>query len=389
MDELAGRYLTLCLRLSRLVDGLVRCYLGPERLWVAVHAEPVRSPDRLVVEADRLLADIAAEPTLPPERAEWLTTETLALGTRARQLAGDRLDRTAFLERVLGGDIEPVALAVVDAAYRRVGELLGGRGPVPQRLAAYRQATAVAPPRIAAVATTIVTQLRQATLGRVHLPEQESVEVVVGDDGPTLTTDRRGRSRLLLPARPTPVAELVATVAAATYPGEHTVRLVRWWLLAEELGRGECMLVTAATPADVVRAGLVTHAWRALVPRHERELVLAAAYDAAELAGDPALDVELLEALVPFGWLAGAIAAELARGRSDRARLLDWFAQLAGGRVLERLAQADAERTARLLVDAVGDRLVAGYLAKQPSPAEAVRRLLAGQPTPAGLRAAS
>ena len=84
---LIDRYLELGLRLGRHVDGFVDAYYGPRTLSERVDAEPIRSPESLVMLAAELLRDLdggADAEILSPSRRRWLRAQIIGFHTSAR-----------------------------------------------------------------------------------------------------------------------------------------------------------------------------------------------------------------------------------------------------------------------------------------------------------------
>src|SRR5687768_4714267 len=74
------RYLELCLRLGRHIDGLVDAYYGPAEISERVDAEELRDPAALAADAASLLASADNG---------WVGAQLVGLETVARKLAGE------------------------------------------------------------------------------------------------------------------------------------------------------------------------------------------------------------------------------------------------------------------------------------------------------------
>ena len=205
--------------------------------------------------AESLLHDLG-----PPTgaRTRWVAGQLRALATTCRVRAGERLSWAEQVGRCLQvtptlGDRE--AYAVAHAALEG---LLPGPGPLAERFAAHRTATAVPPDELPRALAAVVGLLRErvATL----LPAGEALELQVVAAAPWSALCRAAgplRSVVAVSAaRPLPAAALVALAAHETYPGHHVERC----LLA---GRPERQVVVVATPEAVVTEGLGQTALRA------------------------------------------------------------------------------------------------------------------------------
>ncbi|MGO8872078.1 MAG: DUF885 domain-containing protein [Acidimicrobiales bacterium] len=313
---LVTEYLNLGLRLGRHVDGLVDAYYGPPDLAAAAAAEPVRPPQQLAAEARGLVAaldagepldaapDQAAEDGAAPARRRWLRAQTIGLLTTARKLSGEQIAYADEVEACYG--IRPVRIAedVLEAAHRRLDEVLPGTGPLAERLVAWRESHAVPVDRLRAAITSLSDDLRERTRSLFGLPEGEHVEfeLVTGQPWSGFNYylgDLRSRVAVNtdLPVLSTGLAHLVAH---ESYPGHHTehtrkeVGLVRrrhWFeesiflvgtpqcLLAEGLADLGLEVVMGRRPEAVVADHLVP-----LGIRYDAEVVAAVA-EAGEALG--------------------------------------------------------------------------------------------------------
>lgn len=394
MDELAGRYLTLSLRLGRLRPGLVDSYTGPDRLLAAIHAEPRRSPDALAAEADRLVIDVAGEATLPRDRADWLTRQLLALRSVATLLKGETLAFDDRVRRLLDAEVpdadEPgrALLALVDTEF-------AGTGPIGDRVEAVLAGARVTPALAQRIFTAALTGTRDAARVRFHLPPDETV--VHGDLGSPQdgTHDWPGAATRTSPigahgsrvevafTRPVTVREVVGAAIGAAYPGVHTERAVKTSLLVGQFGRGENAITVATTPQDVVASG----AGRCAVD------VLASEVDAlvADLCADFGVpdgpEPDLQRALGRLADAATVAAVRASTADGDVGAVLEELSpEPAGRRRASASALRDPDRGLAALVPVLGRETVAEFLEKQSSPVEGYRRILTEQLTPSAMR---
>jgi len=314
---LVEQYLMLGLRLGRHIDGLVDAYYGPPDLAAAAAAEPLRPPAWLAGRARDLLAAIDAgepleSPTMgttggdgaAPGRRHWLRAQVLGLLTTARRLAGETIGYADEVEACYGVRPSRVDDAVLEAAHRRLDEVLPGSGPLAERLVAWRDSHAVPVDKLEAAIGSLAEELRQRTLALFGLPDGEQVEFELVSGQPWsgfnyYLGDLRSRVAVNtdLPVLSTGLAHLVAH---ESYPGHHTehtrkevglVRRRQWW---EEsiflVGTPQCLLAEglADLGLEVVmgrrpEADIAGHL-RPLGIRYDAEVVAAVA-DAGEALG--------------------------------------------------------------------------------------------------------
>lgn len=405
MDELAGRYVTLCLRVARLEAAVVTAYAGPDRLVAAVSEEGRRAPGVLAADADRLAVDVAREPTLPADRADWLVAQLVALGTVARRLAGEHLPFGELTRHLLG--VEPAATpwAVFEKAHRRLEELLPGTGPLGPRLDRLREAITVPPDRVRPLLARAVAGLRGPAGHHYRFPADASLEVVAapgaGDGGDVPrgvglpATHRylgghRGRIELA-PDRPVTATGLLRVGLTLGWPGRHAERVSREALLVEEFGRGELTVVTAPTPESVVSAGIAAHGGQVLIGGDLRTRLLGEILDAVDAAVPAEEALAVAEARAPVGAALATVALRLHGERWAEADCTDLLERLslrppawcsdAVGRL------ADVWTAVGAVADAEGDRRVGAHLEGRGRRARALRHLVTSQLTPQALDA--
>ena len=313
---LVERYLTLGLRLGRHIDGLVDAYYGPPERAAAVAAEALHPPAQLVGEARGLLAAIDAGAMLDSSvgaaggegaasaRRHWLRAQVLGLLTTARRLAGEPIGYADEVEACYGIRPSRVDESVLEAAHRRLDEVLPGSGPLADRLVAWRESHAVPVAMLQPAMSSLADDLRERTRSLFGLPDGEHVEFELVSGQPWsgfnyYLGDLRSRVAVNtdLPVLSTGLAHLVAH---ESYPGHHTehtrkeVGLVRrrhWWeesiflvgtpqcLLAEGLADLGLEVVMGRRPEETVAGHL-----RPLGIRYDTEVV-AAVSEAGEALG--------------------------------------------------------------------------------------------------------
>ena len=314
---LVEEYLTLGLRLGRHIDGLVDAYYGPADRAAVVEAEPVHPPARLVAEARSLLAAIDAgtpldpaaagaghEDGAAPARRHWLRAQVVGLLTTARKVAGESITYADEVESCYGVRPTRVDEEVLVDAHRRLDEVLPGRGPLAERLVAWRESHAVPVERLRPAIVSLADDLRERTRDLFGLPDGERVDFELVTDQPWsgfnyYLGDLHSRVAINtdLPVLSTSLAHLVAHEA---YPGHHTehtrkeiglVRRRRWW---EEsiflVGTPQCLLAEGL--ADLGLEVVMGRRPEATVAEHLRPLgirydaeVVAAVAEAGEALG--------------------------------------------------------------------------------------------------------
>ena len=268
---------------------LVGSYYGPRE----VEVQPLLEPLWLVEEAQTLLADLEGC-DLEPERRTWIGTQTQALLTIARRLAGERFSYADEIESIFG--IRPRWYD--EAAYERAHELLAdalpGTGAVADRYARWLDRTAIPPAKLLPALGAVLDDLRGRTSALVGLPEGESVELEAVSGKLWLGFNRRigdMRSRISIntDAR-LPAVDLAYFAAHEGYPGHHADGSWKEQALVRERGRVELTLSLYATQA-VLSEGVAELGADLVVDDGVQELVARLGFDY-----DPAVGARVFEA---------------------------------------------------------------------------------------------
>ena len=148
------RYLELCLRLGRHVDGLVDAYYGPAEIKERVDAEELRDPAVLATDAASLLEST---------NDSWLGAQLVGLETVARRLAGEEISYEDEVERCYGVRPEWTPEESFEAAHHELDELLPGDGSVAERYGVWREGNQLEGDQLATIYTKLLDDFRSRT----------------------------------------------------------------------------------------------------------------------------------------------------------------------------------------------------------------------------------
>jgi hypothetical protein len=305
-DGVAHDYLLLALRLDQHVPGLIDGYFGPADLKARADIEELHPANRLVDDADALLARIEREvPEL--DRREWLTLQTIALRTHAEVLAGDHLPYLEHVERCFAWRPVRRDEAFFDAAAGRIAALLPGDGTVAERLAAWDDRFVVPPDRVLDLATFLAERFRARAAATFGLPEGEELRIRTVKHQPWSGYnwfDGARRSRVDINTDlPTWVAGLVHVAAHESYPGHHLEHAWKETELVDRLGRLEASILLINAPECLVSEGLADLGHEFASPSADEPDLLVELYERAGLpiAADPAAARTAAETTVALG----------------------------------------------------------------------------------------
>ncbi len=316
-DHLIREYLLLGLRFDRIEEGYVDSFTGDQRLRRQVANEPAPEPAELAAQARRLLAAVPEVPRtagFTEQRAEFVAAHLRALACSARKFAGEDVGfvdevRDYFDVEISRGDPERYR-----AAHERISEVLGGTGPLADRIETNRIADELPPERLEDAIHAFSSALRDIVRATYPLPDTETVAYEVVSDKPWsgfnyYEGDYRSRVAVNSDLKQQ-LSHLPGLIAHESYPGHHTEHCRKEERLVAGLGHGEQTIFLVNTPQCLMAEGLA-------------DLALYAAVGpgwgawASEIYADLGLrfDGERAEALA-------AARAELAEVRQDAALML-------------------------------------------------------------------
>jgi len=263
MDELARRYLLLCLRLDRLSPGFIDSYVGPSELKeIALGEAPALATElhdetmALSELADRLPDDGPAT----TRRRLWFCGQLRAMGALARQAGGEEITYLDLVEQLFDIPIRPVPDADLDAARSRIDEALPGPGSLLERIGAFRATLRIPAERVLGAVEGSADRFRSVARRDFDLPRDESIAWEEVHDKPWGAFAHflgSGRTRIQvnidLPIEVTLIAFLAAHEA---YPGHHADHVVKERTLIGEANLGEATMRTMNSPEAVLAEGL-------------------------------------------------------------------------------------------------------------------------------------
>ncbi len=265
-------YLTLGLRFDRIEEGYVDSFTGDPDLRRAVADEPAPEPAELARQADRLLAELPQVPReagFTDQRADFIGAHLRALAFSARKFAGEQVGfvdevRNYFDVEISLGDQERYR-----AAHARIDEVLGGNGPLTERMEAHRRSDEIPPDRLEECMHAFSSALRDTVRATYPLPDAETIVYEVVTDKPWSGFnyyEGNYRSTVAVNADlKQQMANLPRLVAHESYPGHHTEHCRKEAGLVAGLDQQEQTIFLVNTPQCLMAEGLADLALHAAV----------------------------------------------------------------------------------------------------------------------------
>ena len=337
LDALALRYVELALAFDKYDEDYVDAYFGPPE-WQRNADVAALSLSELRAETQRLLAAVAEIDANTVPELERLRLGMLGKRMRAMLLRIEMADSTgaplAFDEesRILFDAVAPDNEAAhFQGILDRIGALLSGDGPLPERVEAFRQRFAIPKDRLAAVFDAAIAECRRRTLQHIDLPDAESFRIEYVTDKPWSGYNwYEGDYFSLIQINtdlPIFIDRAVDLGCHEGYPGHHTFGV----LVERELVEGRNWREFTATelygPRALISEGSANYGVELAFPGDERvTFERDVLYPLAGL--DPALAArysELSMLLDQLSYAGNEAARDYLNGTITREQAVDWL----------------------------------------------------------------
>ncbi len=334
MDELARRYILLCLRLDRLVPDFIDSYNGPGELREAAAAEEVPLAAELHDEAMGLRALAAElmdgdEPT--QRRGRWMDGQLRSIAAQARRAGGEEIAYVDLLEQLYGVPIAAAAEGDLLAARNRLAAALPGDGDLAARLEAQRAALRVAPDRVLGALRASAERFRTITSRDFELPPDEGIDWGETRDQPWGAEARftgHGRTRIVVNLDlPLEVPGIAYLAWHEAYPGHHAEHAVKERTLVQR-GVAEATMRTMNTPEAMLAEGQADVAREVVMSNRELEGELARIGAEVGISGDWPRAVELFLAVKGLEPVVGNAALMLHHEGRPRDEVRAWMREM-------------------------------------------------------------
>ena len=260
---LIREYLQLGLRFDRIESGYVDAFTGDPALRQMVLAEPAPDPADLVRQARRLIAalpDIPHRNGFDQQRADYVSAHLRALECAGRKFAGEEVGFVDEVHDYFDVHISKGEAETYRQAHARLDEVLGGSGPLADRMEAHRTGEEIPPDRLSECIEAFSSALRDRVRAEYPLPESETVAYQVVTDKPWSGFNYylgEYRSAVAVNADVKQLmSNLPRLVAHESYPGHHTEHCRKEVGLVNRKGQAEQTIFLVNTPQCLIAEGL-------------------------------------------------------------------------------------------------------------------------------------
>ena len=260
---LIREYLLLGLRFDRIESGYVDAFTGDPALRNTVLAEPSPDPADLVRQAQRLidaLPDMPRRNGFDQTRADYVGAHLRALACAGRKFAGEEVGFVAEVHDYFDVHISKGEEQLYRQAHARLDDVLGGSGPLADRMEAHRTGEEIPPERLAECIEAFSSALRDRVRAEYPLPDTETVEYQVVTDKPWsgfnyYLGDYRSTVAVNADLKQL-MSNLPRLVAHESYPGHHTEHCRKEAGLVNRQGQTEQTIFLVNTPQCLMAEGL-------------------------------------------------------------------------------------------------------------------------------------
>lgn len=276
LEARAQQFVTLALQLGVHDRKEVDAYFGPAAIDPREDSKPPPL-EALRISTLKLLKDAERNPPPPAQadRARALEEQLSHFDALLQMLtAATRMPFDEEAKRVYG--IDPGAYDEPGLAAERVeqlDELLSGTGPVPFRVAKYRNQFVVPADKREKIFARAMEECRKRTLAHWKLPDDERLDVQFTRDVGAAWHKYEGAHRSTLKVNPVAIAYLGQMIDVAChegYPGHHAQFLV----MESDAGPSglpvELTVALMRSPANVLREGAANYGVDLAFPVEER-----------------------------------------------------------------------------------------------------------------------
>jgi hypothetical protein len=229
LNPLAERYVRLSLEIGTHEDGYIDAYYGDPAWKTEAEAHP-RDRAQLKAAMDALHTDITAALAQAHDPEVQRRARTLAAYVASGRFRLDMMDgvRVPFVEEAerlfaLRPTLRP--LESYDAALAQIEQIVPGRGPLADRVDAFRSRYVIPADRLQAVMEAAIAECRRRTAAHLTLPQNERFEMeLVRDQSWGAYNWYRGDNHSLIQINtdlPKPISSAIGTGCHEGYPGHH------------------------------------------------------------------------------------------------------------------------------------------------------------------------
>jgi hypothetical protein len=394
LDPYGTEYLRIAFGVERHFPGFIDAYVGPQELRAEADMAPPPTVAALLARTRTLHQQLPAL-GYPETRQDYLDKQLTGIEMVLRKLQGESVPYRDEVAACFDIEIAMEPEATFEAAIAELDEIVPGRGPLFDRMNAWRDRYVIDNATARAGFELLLNETRTRTLPIVDLPAGEAIELSFVVDKPWSGYNwYLGNAKSLveinvdLPIRANAITDLIAHEG---YPGHHTEHSLKDRALYQGKGYAEHAIHLINTPECVISEGIATVAEAQIFPGDEGIIFKSEVlYPAMGVQGDPEREERIDELFGKLRAVAGNAAILRHEQGASESDVIDYLMRW------ELTPKDRAERRFRFIDDPLwrpyiftyfaGRDLVRDYLGDGNERIYRFRHALTEQITPSWLR---
>jgi hypothetical protein len=278
MTPLAERYVKLVLATGEHDANYVDAYYGPPAWRDEVKA--AKPPlDTIGARARQLISeleplDVAGAEEVVQLRKNYLLRQTQALEAYVRILSGGKMDFDAESQALYDATAPTYPESHFQSMLDSLNAVLPGNGPVPARLARYKQNFVIPKAKLDTVFKAAIAEAKKRTAAQVQLPPEESFTLEYVTNKPWSGYNwYQGNMKSLIQINtdlPIFVDRAIDLGAHEGYPGHHVYNLLLEKNLVRDRGWPEYQVYPLYSPQSLIAEGSANYGIDVAFPDAER-----------------------------------------------------------------------------------------------------------------------
>ena len=361
LDAFGTEYLRISFGIERHFPGFIDAYVGPAELKDEAATEPPPSLVDLHRRVRTLHEQLPGQ-GYPDTREAYLDKQLTAIAMVLRKLQGEAVPYREEVAACFDIEIAMEPEATFEAAIADLEEIVPGRGPLLERMTAWRDQYIIDNATARVGFDLILNETRNRTLAFVELPAGEEIELSFVVDKPWSGYNwYLGNAKSLveinvdLPLRANAMVDLAAHEG---YPGHHTEHSLKDRVLSQEHGYAEHAIHLINTPECVISEGIATVAEEQIFPGDEGIVFKSEVlYPALGVQGDPEREERIEHLFGQLRAVAGNAAILRHEQGASESEVIDYLQRW------ELVPKDRAERRFRFLDDPLWRPYIFTYFA--------------------------
>ena len=322
IDDIAESYVKLVLEVGLYNSDVVDAYYGPEEWRPAEVPEGAEFPQQQLskrtseLSSKMAFVDTTSNTPLQQARHNTLVKQLTAIGAKINIIAGQQYSFDEEAKLLYDAQAPTFEWSHFDKILSELETKVPGKGPLTERLTAYRKGFEISEDKLDLVFRTAISEARNRTKAHIDLPENENIVLEFVKDKPWGGYNYyQGNAQSLIQVNtdfPTPIQNVIDIAAHEGYPGHHVYNLLLEKDLVQGKGWVEFSILPLFSPQAFIAEGSANYGIDVVFPgesrvQYEKEVLFP-------IAGLDPSDADLYYEILKLSGKLGYAFNEAARG---------------------------------------------------------------------------